>query len=276
MMCDDLNDNVMNMKTEPCGLPTFNRKASQEATGRWYFFDRAFDWRLSEFIFFDYFRNPICKWEDTFDPNEPNFLFKSFLRAGYARLQLPVAPGMEADVMSYLQDGTFWNGDEFPPGDPSDDRYKSVVSELKHSYGCRQNDRPGIVEAANGDDYVIIRNSEFYWDPGTNSNSGQVDLSLMELDEDREIFINGKRYKIVEVQHLGPNAAGTGQDWKVYLERSFEDITSLRYKHAVGAKHVGDPFFFELPTDLVWLGDMQNDDGSPNKSLPCSPNFPPI
>lgn len=44
MMCDDFGDEVMNMKAEPCGYPTVFRGKAKEATSRWYFFDRAFDW----------------------------------------------------------------------------------------------------------------------------------------------------------------------------------------------------------------------------------------
>jgi len=271
MMCDDIDDNVMNMKTEPCGYPTFYRKASHEATKRWYFFDRAFDWNLSEFIFFDYFRNPICKWEDTFDPDEPNFLFKAFKRAGYARLQLPVAPGMEGDVLAYLKDGTFWNGDGLPSGDEGDERFMSVVAELKHSKGCQQNDREGTVEATKDSNEIFVRGSNFYWIPAsTPTGSGSVDDVVITLDLDREIYIHGIRYRIINIEHVGPNSDPLlGQDWKITLERAFEENTNSNLTHAIGAKFVGDPFYFELPTDLVWLGDMEKD-GRPNKCLPCS------
>ncbi len=276
MMCDDFRDEVMNMCTEPCGYPTFFREAAQEATSRWYFFDRAFDWRQAEFIFFDYFRNPICKWHETFDPDESNFLFKAFKRAGYARIQIPCAPGMEDYVLHYLQTQEVWNGDDFGTIGTGDVSYQSVVTELKHSYECNQTDRPGTVRVKKGSNEIEITCSDFYCEPGTSGADCMIDTTIVTLDRDREIFIDGVRYRIIDIEELSLSATDPDYDpdcanWKITLERPYEGDDNVNLKHAVGAKYVGDPFFFELPTEMVWLGDLKDKDGNPNNCLPCYP-----
>jgi hypothetical protein len=57
-------------------------------------------------------------------------------------------------------------------------------------------------------------------------------------------------------------------EWIITLERVFEGKIDGVYKHAIGAKYVGSPFYFELPTNLVWIGDYDN------KCLPCYPLKP--
>ena len=275
MMCDDFGDEVMNMKTEPCGYPTMFREKSKTATNRWYFFDRAFDWKQAEYIFFDYFRNPICQWHDRYDIDEPNFMLKAFKQAGYARVQIPCAPGMEDDVLKYLQTGEIWNGDDFDVIDASDPRYLAVATELKHSYDCNQNDRQGEVHVTQGDTNIEVHCSEFYLMSGTTGSNGIVDPDIIALDMDREIYIAGIAYRITDVKpKFLPGDAGFDPDcwtWVITLERPYEGATNTTLKHAVGAKFVGDNFYFKLPTDMVWLGDLFKQDGSPNTCLPCYP-----
>jgi hypothetical protein len=57
-------------------------------------------------------------------------------------------------------------------------------------------------------------------------------------------------------------------EWIITPEQVFEGKTDGVYKHAIGAKYVGSPFFFVLPTNLVWIGDYDN------KCLTCYPLKP--
>jgi hypothetical protein len=274
MMCDEFErDGVMNMRSEPCGYPEINRRAASDKTKGWYFWDRAFDWDLMSFRFFDYFRNPGCSWPDKFDPADPNFLFNAFRRAGYARVQIPVSPGMDEDVLWYINTHQKWGpGGQLPMG-PADDRWISVIEEIKHSYKCYQNDREGnVVAIADASDplkttsEVLLKGTDLYWDVILNV----VDQDATDLDIEREIFIDGIGYKIIDIR-LSPQSPPfdptdpSSMEWIITLERVFEGTTAGVYKHAIGAKYVGSPFFFELPTNLVWIGDYDN------KCLPYYP-----
>ncbi|HEX8625480.1 MAG TPA: hypothetical protein VF782_10415 [Allosphingosinicella sp.] len=285
MLCGEFDwPDVMNMNAQPCGGPWPNRKAADKATNEWYFFDSAFDWNLASFTFYDYFRNPMCKWVDSYEPDEPNFLFKAFLRAGYARMEIPVAPGMEEDIKTYLQTGGLWGRSGKRPSNPHDPGWTSVVQEIKHSYDCFQQDREGHAEAypdpVTGAFGSRIRvHTDRYWDPLA-LPSGAVDVDAINLDLNHEIFIDGIAYRILSIapDPAGPAWSplpGTAMRWIVGLDRGFEsdpffDPEVRRpqlkpYNYAVGALFVGAPFHFDLPTDLIWIGDQGN---------PCLPCYP--
>lgn len=285
MMCGEFDwPDVMNLKAQPCGLPWPNRKKADKATDAWYFFDRAFNWSLASFTFFDYFRNPMCKWVDAYEPDEPNFLFKAFLRAGYARVQLPVSPGMEGDVQNYLQTGGLWGLTGTRPANPADPRWISVIEEIKHSYDCFQQDREGHAEAypdpvTGAFDSRVRIYTDRYWSP-LPAPLGSLDQDAINLDLDREIFIDGIAYRIVSLvadpaSPVWDPTPGTTMSWIVGLERRFESQPFIDpaatppllkpWNYAIGARFVGAPFHFDLPTDLIWIGDQGN---------PCLPCYP--
>ena len=288
MMCDHFNDDdVMEMLTPNCGYPEINRPAATEATNRWHFFDRGFDWGLAEIKFYDFFRNPECAWPETFDPDESNFMFKAFLRAGYCRIQVPAAEGMGEDVAHYLEWGQPWGVTGERPSGENDERYKSVVQELKHQYKCYQEDRTGCLmydpaRIGAPNEVILDLSSDLNWiDPYWDDLGNDLDTIEIELDENREIFIEGIAYRLVSIT---PKLA-SGNDWGVgdpqpayyvfQLNRAFEGqsyyvptdpASGVKcYTHAIGAEYVGDPFFFELPTDLVWIGHQHSN------CLPCYP-----
>lgn len=284
MLCGEMNwPDVMNMDSEMCHYPWPNRTKADKATNEWYFFDRAFDWNLASFTFYDYFRNPICKWLDTYEPDEPNFLFKAFLRAGYCRVMIPVSPGMDEDVKDYLQTGGLWGKTGTWPLDPNDTRWISVIEEIKHSHGCYQQDREGYVEAYENppgsgqfDSHIKVF-TDRYWKIGPPSG---YDQTAMNLEIDHQIYIDGVEYRIVSIapDPLSPpyNPSKPNEmTWIMGLDRRIEfephvdpaaaKLEFKRYNWAVGAKYVGAPFHFDLPTDLIWIGDQDN------ACLPCYP-----
>ncbi len=113
------------------------------------FFEHAFEWENMTYIFYDYFYGRKKKWltltklDDKSDP-----LFKKFLQAGNARVNVPVRPGYEKLVMLFhalsnwiSSIGCAWNFDpqifgqfnlstEFSPG-IENGTYMSIADELK-------------------------------------------------------------------------------------------------------------------------------------------------
>jgi hypothetical protein len=113
------------------------------------FFEHAFEWENMAYIFYDYFYARKSKWltltklDDKADP-----LFKKFLQAGNARVNVPVRPGYEKLVMLFhslsnwiTSVGCGWNFDpqifgqlnlstEFSPG-IENATYISIAEELK-------------------------------------------------------------------------------------------------------------------------------------------------
>lgn len=71
------------------------------------FFELAFDWHHMGFEFFPYCWASRDKWPALQDANDPDYEFLQFLRAGAARMIVPVQPGYEEDVLRYAETGTF-------------------------------------------------------------------------------------------------------------------------------------------------------------------------
>ncbi|MGH1575694.1 hypothetical protein [Planktotalea sp.] len=297
MLCDKFGDEgAFNLRAEDgCGYPEINRRTATDVTKRWHFFDRVCDWGQMEIMFYDYYRNPVCKWVDTFDPDEPNFLFKTFLRAGYCRVQIPVTIAMEYDMLTYLKTGKTWGGNGEPPQDATDLRYGAVVRELKHSYGCYQNDRHGVITAQTTTDAggnLITANRVTLASEGTDDalwpyheNGALIPDADRDLDLGREIFINGVAYRLVAID-TPTGSPATGYEWTLTLDRPLEspphvtegDTSSdlRQYRHAIGAKFIGDAFYFTIPVDAVWMGDMFQLDASSGIRVAnmCLPKYP--
>jgi hypothetical protein len=279
MMCQNFEKNGrINLKSEPCGYPEIDREKAEKMGWDWYFWDRCIDWGLMNYVFYDYFWNPMCKWPEKFDPDEPDALFKAFRRAGYARIQVPIAEGMEHDFEYYAQTGMKWGEGGIPPLNPGDKRWRSVVEEIKHQRGCYQSDRPGYVDLTNPPQtpstIVTIKDCDVYWDSDTDA----IDYLAIENDIDREIFIDCVPYRIVAIAPHPQSPSYDSQPghsmwWNFELERLYEvsdkPNRATKPKYAVGAKYVGAPFIFELPTELIWAGTTE--DEQHKNCLPCYP-----
>lgn len=93
------------------------------------FMEQAFDWNIMSYNFYPFYWGNANDWDDLYqyDSNDP--LFRSFMQAGMARVVVTVKPGFEEAVMHYMKFGQIWNGGQMPViGNPL---YLSIVDELK-------------------------------------------------------------------------------------------------------------------------------------------------
>lgn len=97
------------------------------------FFEQLFEWRLMTYVFYPYFWGRKSKWTEFYRLDDVDPLFLSFLKAGYARVVVPVRPGYEAAAMRFLADGALWDGGSAPGVD--DPMYVSMVNEMKEPVG---------------------------------------------------------------------------------------------------------------------------------------------
>lgn len=265
-------------KTEPCGFPEIDRSEADARGYDWYFWDRMFDWKHLSYAFFDYFWNPMCSWADRFDPDEPDALFKAFLRAGYARVLIPVSPDMEEDFLYYASTRQKWGHTGEPPLDPDDPRWRDVVFEMEHASESAMTPREGfIADAVPGSLTLLLKGSDRYWDPAANGGAGDSDHDAVALDIDRELLIDGAMYLIADIQpSLDPNAPLYDENdpnrmwWVVKLSRPYEGVATPRQLYSMGAKAVAPVFSFDLPTDLIWAG--AHNECLPSYPLPACPS----
>jgi hypothetical protein len=292
MMCENFErDGVMNMKSEPCGNPEINRPLAGVKTWDWYFWERAFDWGLLSFKFYDYFWNDMCTWPEKFNPGHPNYMFNQFLRAGFMRVQIPAGIGMDADVLWYIHKKEKWGSThKTPDPDAGDIRWVHTIQEVKWSHDCYQNDREGMLtgylptgSTSTTTRKVKIIGTNRYW-----KLTGGLDVPARDDDIGRQIFIGAISYRIQAIVQASDTqdpidtTLGQKMNWIVTLERDFEgefipdDNGDIReYKYAVGAEFIGAPFRWEEPTNLVWLGNTTKIDGNGNevRNL-CLPDYP--
>lgn len=93
------------------------------------FFEQAFEWNNMVYRFYPYFWARKEKWDDLYPLTDPDPLFADFLRAGAARVVVPVHSAYAQTLLYYLHTGEIWNGGEPPAID--DPLYVSIVEELR-------------------------------------------------------------------------------------------------------------------------------------------------
>ncbi len=93
------------------------------------FFERAFEWDNIMYTFYPYFWGQPSRWEEMILTQDVDPQFEAFLKAGAARVVIPVRPGFEAGLAHFQETGDVWLGEEIP--DMFSDYYVSIIAEIK-------------------------------------------------------------------------------------------------------------------------------------------------
>lgn len=203
------------------------------------FFEQAFEWEHMAYLLYPYFWGRKDDWPKNvlLDDNDP--LFAQFLRAGAARVVVPVRPGFEGAVNSYLAHG--WplptgTGPVVPDeegdqgnGQESQLPFLSLAAELQAQQGYDATPSAGTVKVKEGSAKVIGTGTAFEED----------------RDIGREIHIAGVKYHI----------AGVASETEITLERPYEGHSAAGLLYSLGPKYVGEPWEVRVPTSLVFLED---------------------
>lgn len=100
------------------------------------FMEQAFEWDIMSYNYYPYYWGKREDWDDMYQSENIDPLFRSFLRSGLARVVVTVRPGFEDAVQFYMSTGRLWSGGEVPViGDPM---YLSIVDEMKDIKGEEQ------------------------------------------------------------------------------------------------------------------------------------------
>lgn len=114
------------------------------------FFEQAFEWEQMMYIFYPYFWSQKNKWVEKIHIQDTDPLHAEFLKAGAARVMLPVREGFVAPVAHFMETGETWNGGDVPD-DISSPTYVSIINEIKE----RQADP--LKETKHGEDTWEVR-----------------------------------------------------------------------------------------------------------------------
>lgn len=102
--------------------------------GSWIrFFENAFEWNNLMYVLYPYFWGRKARWISALHFTDPDPDFAAFLKAGAARVQVPVRPGFEKAVAYFCQFGLVWEGNDPPLRD--DDLYVPIVDEIAANLG---------------------------------------------------------------------------------------------------------------------------------------------
>jgi hypothetical protein len=93
------------------------------------FFERAFEWENLMYTYYPYFWGRQTSWGELILIQDTNPQFEAFLKAGAARVVIPVRPGFEAALAHFQETGDIWMGKEMP--DMFSDYYVSIIDEIK-------------------------------------------------------------------------------------------------------------------------------------------------
>lgn len=97
------------------------------------FFENAFEWINLLYVFYPYFWGRPARWQGALSLTDPDPDFAAFLKAGAARVQVPVRPGFEKAVVHFCQFDEIWEGNDIPLRD--DDLYVAIVDEITENLG---------------------------------------------------------------------------------------------------------------------------------------------
>lgn len=257
LMCNYFNGlGSMMEHVAPCGFPEIDFAKLEKDAPIIQFFEQVFEWEYVTYLFYHSMWARKCKWPDLIDENSGDPLFDKFLTAGATRVQVPVRPGMEKIFAWFLATGQIWGATGQPPL-PGENEYVAMIQELKEARQGNYDERPGLIDATQGSDVLMLHDSSYYWDALNNV----VDLSAVENDRDREILVNYEVYRIVKVEQVAP---ADPTKWQITIDRQFPDPSASNMKHAAGAIFVGAPWEVVTPTQLVYLR-------NPNDTLPTYP-----
>jgi hypothetical protein len=78
------------------------------------FVEQSIEWEQMTYLFYPYFWGRQERWPTASLLTDPDPLYAAFLRAGYARVVLPVRRGFESTVCFFLATGRLWSGGPAP------------------------------------------------------------------------------------------------------------------------------------------------------------------
>ncbi|WP_157245739.1 hypothetical protein [Nonomuraea typhae] len=97
------------------------------------FLENAFEWQNMLYVFYPHLWGRRARWVQALNVTDPDPDFAAFLRAGAARVQVPVRPGFEKAVAYFAHTGNVWDGNDVPRVE--DELYVPIIDEITANLG---------------------------------------------------------------------------------------------------------------------------------------------
>lgn len=92
------------------------------------FFEQAFEWENMTYEFYPYFWGKKKNWIKINSVNDSDPIFEKFLKAGFARVVVPVRPSYLLSILHYQKTGLIWEGADQPIID--DETLASILTDV--------------------------------------------------------------------------------------------------------------------------------------------------
>jgi hypothetical protein len=215
-----------NAVTAYLDYPEIASGAVLQHASRIHFLEQAFEWDQMTYLLYPYFWGRKQNWLNTFPLDDVDPKFADFLRAGAARVVVPVSLVYAEAVLMFLASNEPWPGGSAPTLD--DPLFRSIAAELRRQQGADFVERDGTVNVING-----------------SRNVAGAGTLFTEDDRNREIMIGGAVYRIQDVPSIDA----------IVLSEPYGGATEDGVTFSVGATLVDQPWTIRVPTSLVLLRD---------------------
>jgi hypothetical protein len=129
-------------------LPQQTNFPSAEDQGAYIqFFEQAFEWENMTYLFYPYFWSRKAQWQNLALQTNTDADFLDFLKAGSARVVIPIRPTLEPLALFYLMTGQIWGGGGL--NGVSDPYYLPIADEIADQEGA------GDVSVPQGDPWEV-------------------------------------------------------------------------------------------------------------------------
>ena len=114
--------------------PATDLDRAQQVAASVQFLEQAFEWENLTHVMYPYFWAEATRWPDLLAERSADPEYQAFLRAGSARVVLPVRPGYEGAADWFICTGFPWAGKQAPK--PDDPNYISIADEIAQQTGA--------------------------------------------------------------------------------------------------------------------------------------------
>jgi len=203
------------------------------------FYEDSFEWEHMTYFLYPYHWSRRASWASRIAAQAAEAQHQAFLSAGAARVIVPVKPGFEEKVASFLDPDNPITGEleriltplqSAPP--PGGGEFRDLWTELLTEHRPDLARGSGTLAVTNGSVDVVI---------GGNSNWRVT----AERDEGRELYIAGEQYTVAQV--LDQTA--------FRLDRPYAGASDPAAVYVAGSTAFGPPWTVNVPTTLVILAE---------------------
>ncbi len=191
------NERFDAMRTGEYGYPELNVSEAEKEGKIIQFLEQMIEWPNMTYRFYPYLYARKAIWDEIYPLSDPaDAAFTDFLRAGAARLLLPIRPGYEEAFFYYMSTKTIWLG-EHPPT-IGEERYVSIIDEVREEQVVDPNNLPDYDPESNSTAYPCVMDrwqaktptSLLFLQPTPNLNLTAQQLSEIQSGEHLSNFVS--------------------------------------------------------------------------------------